>query len=64
MQGGTHPYPLDHKADVPDTHEVCSLVDGINSLDVTRDLEQQQQDASEFTSLFWNGILTHSSKHC
>lgn len=41
MQGGTHPYPLDHKADVADAHEVCSLVDGIYSLDVTRNLKQR-----------------------
>ena len=37
----THPDPFHHEADVTDAHEVCGLIDGVDSLHVAGDLQRK-----------------------
>lgn len=39
----THPDPFHHETDVANAHEVCTLIDGINSFDMTGDLKQRDK---------------------
>lgn len=40
----TYPDSFHHEADVTNAHEVCALIDGINGLHMTGDLDDEDTD--------------------